>query len=72
LSTGVRTALNDVARLQTALQNAVNVDTGALDFSKLSKSFHSSNLSLEQLRKSMARLGPDGRAAFNTLAQSII
>jgi hypothetical protein len=47
LSTGVRTALSDVARLQTALQNAVNVDTGALDFSKLSKSFHSSNISLE-------------------------
>jgi hypothetical protein len=43
-----------------ALQKAVHVNTGQLDLSKFSTSLRRSNLTLEQLRVSMSKLGYEG------------
>jgi phage-related tail fiber protein len=46
--------------LKTHLQNATNVKTGALDFTKLNQSIQKSNMSISQYGQSLLKLGPAG------------
>ena len=57
--------------LQANLQNALNPDTGNLDFSKFSSSIAKSGNSIEGLSQSLLKLGPTGTKAFVNLADSI-
>lgn len=54
-----------------SLQEATNVNTGKLDLSKFSESLKRSGMSLEQYRKSLMTLGPEGQKAFVNLATAI-
>ena len=64
---GIRAA----SELQVHLQKAVNIDTGNLDFSKLSQSLKQSGTSLQQYATKLQGLGPTGQQAFQQLAQSV-
>lgn len=72
---GLTKELNDAttaaAELKIHLDQAVNVNTGNLDFSKLSESLKRSGKSLSVYGEQLQKLGPDGQKAFSQLAQSI-
>lgn len=72
---GLTKELNDAttaaAELKVHLDQAVNVNTGNLDFSKLSESLKRSGKSLSIYGEQLQKLGPDGQKAFSQLAQSI-
>ena len=59
------------ADLKIHLQNATNVKTGTLDFSKLNQSLKSSGVSLNQYAMQLQQLGPKGQEAFMQLARSV-
>ena len=65
-------ARSNVAQLQAMLKNAVNVDTGRLDLSKLNKSLQDSNMSLSTFRKSFSQLGEEGRNAFQQSTAAVL
>lgn len=68
-------SLNQAAQaareLQIHLGNAVNVNTGKLDLTKLNTSLKQSNQSLNQLSSSLVAAGTTGQQAFVKLANSI-
>lgn len=64
-------AVHAAAQLKVHLQNAVNQNTGNLDFSKLSESLKSSGTSLQAYGDKLRSLGPAGQQAFSSLAQSV-
>lgn len=72
---GLTKELNDattaVAELKAHLDQAVNVNTGNLDFSKLNESLKRSGKTLSAYGEQLQKLGPDGQKAFQQLAQSI-
>lgn len=72
---GLTKELNDAttaaAELKVHLDQAVNVNTGNLDFSKLSESLKRSGKTLSEYGEQLQKLGPDGQKAFQQLAQSI-
>ena len=72
LTQGTRTAIQNVNTLKVALENATNVDTGQLDFSKFNQSLKSAGLNISTLRRSMQTLGPEGTQAFGSLARSAL
>lgn len=57
--------------LQNHLQNAINVDTGRLDLTKLGMGFKKAGHDLEYFRSTLTAIGPDGQRAFNQLVASI-
>ena len=61
-----------VKEFQIKLQSAVDVDTGKLDLSKLSKSLKDSGKSLNDYKKAFTTLGNDGKNAFNSVTDAII
>ena len=68
----LRQARTNVAELENMLKNALNVDTGRLDLSKLNRSLSGSNKTLEQFRKSFSALGEEGRDAFSKITQAVL
>lgn len=72
---GLTKELNDAttaaAELKVHLDQAVNVNTGNLDFSKLSESLKRSGKTLSEYGEQLQKLGPDGQKAFQQLTQSI-
>ena len=67
----IREATSAAAELKVHLQNATNVNTGALDFSKLNQSLGQGEKSLGDYAQSLKSLGPEGQKAFMTLASSV-
>ena len=59
------------ADLKAHLQNATNVNTGTLDFSKLSQSLKQSGISLSEYAGKLQAIGPQGQQAFMSLARSV-
>lgn len=58
-------------QLKNHIQAAVNVDTGALDFSKLNASFQKSGTTITDYASKIAALGPTGQQALSQLASAI-
>ena len=67
----IQNATSAAAQLKVQLEKATNVDTGKLDLSKFVDSMNKSGMDLEQYRKQLSALGPEGSKAFMSLAQSI-
>ena len=65
-------AEQSVAKLQTAINNSLNMDTGRLDLSKFSNQLGQADLSIDSLAKDLSALGADGQKAFLNLANSVI
>ena len=71
LTSEITKATHAAAELKVHLKNATNVDTGALDFSKLTESIKKSGKNLEWYGEQIYSLGPKGRETFMSLADSI-
>ena len=67
----IQQAAKDAQQLQIHLQNALNVNTGKLDLSKLNTSLKTSKTSLTQLTSSLNACGPAGQQAFAKIAMAI-
>ena len=67
----IEAASKAAAELSVHLQQATNVRTGSLDFSKLNQSIKKSGTTLQQYGKSLQSLGPQGQQAFLSLAQAV-
>ena len=67
----LREASLAAADLKVHLEKATNVDTGTLDFSKLSQSIKQSGTSLNEYANKIKEIGPAGQQAFLSLAQSV-
>ena len=67
----VNKASKAIAELKMHLKNATNVNTGALDFTKLNESIGKSGMTLQQYGDKLRGLGPAGQQAFNALANSV-
>ena len=67
----LREASIAAAELKVHLDKAVNTDTGNLDFSKLNQSLKISNKTLDDYAKTLQEIGPEGKKAFLSLAQSV-
>ena len=69
--TQLQQASKQLLELQAHLKAATNVDTGALDFTKLNNSIRNSGKTLTQYGQQLLALGPQGKEAFAQLAQSV-
>ena len=69
--TKINQASKAAAELKVHLQNATNVKTGSLDFTKLNQSIKNSGSSLSQYAATLQSIGPTGQKAFILLAQSV-
>lgn len=72
LTKGVQEATQAASILQSALNNALNVDTGKFDFSKFNTTLKSAGMSLETIHNQLLQLGPDGQRAFIQMADAIV
>lgn len=72
LTKDIKVAREEAIKLQTALNNSVNVDTGKFDLSKFTKSLKLANTDLTQVRNNLIKLGPQGEQAFISLTKSIV
>lgn len=70
-SSNISNAIKDVAKLKVELQNAFNVDTGKLDFSRFSQGIKESGKQLKDYANSLSALGPEGNRAFMQIAQAV-
>ena len=59
------------AQLKNHIENAVNVDTGTLDFSKLNASFKKSGTTMVDYAQKIAAIGPTGQQALAKLATAV-
>ena len=59
------------SQLKQMLISATNVDTGKIDLGKFSMQLKQSNMTLETLGKSLAKMGPQGEKAFLKLTKAI-
>ena len=59
------------AKLQVQLSEAINPQTGTLDLGKFTESMKKSGMDLEQYKNQLVQLGPEGKQAFLSLADSI-
>ena len=64
-------ATTAAVELKTHLQNATNVQTGNLDFTKLNASIKKSGKSLAAYGQQLQNLGPAGQTAFMSLASAV-
>lgn len=60
------------AELKQHLKAAFNTETGTLDVGVLSNSLKQAGTSLEEYRIRLNKIGPEGRQAFNNIAQSVL
>ena len=67
----INEATKAAAELKIHLQNATNIKTGNLDFTKLNESIKQSGKSLVQYGEQLNSMGPQGQKAFMALAQSV-
>ena len=72
ISDEIEKATVAAAELKVHLQNATNVKTGTLDFSKLNQSIKTSGSNLNEYAAKLRNLGPEGQKAFMSLTQSVI
>ena len=72
ISDEIEKATVAAAELKVHLQNATNVNTGTLDFSKLNQSIKTSGSNLNEYAAKLRNLGPEGQKAFMSLTQSVI
>ena len=70
-TSNISKAKTEIAELQAKLQMATNVDTGKLDFTKLSASLKASNKTLGDQSRTLVSLGPEGEKAFLQLSKAI-
>ena len=68
----LKTATNAAAELKIHLEQATNVKTGTLDFSKLNQSLKNSKTSLVDYAKQLSAIGPEGQKAFQMLTQAVM
>lgn len=68
----LRKARQNVAELEIMLKNAVNVDTGRLDLSKLNRSLRKSDKTLGNFAASFSQLGDEGRDAFSKITAAVL
>ena len=68
----IQNAMVAAAELQAKLEGAVNVKTGKLDLGKFSESLKKGEKTLTDYARELNALGPAGRQAFQSLAQSVI
>ena len=71
LTPSIQQATNAAAELKVHLQNAMNVNTGTLDFGKFNNSIKQSGMTLSEYGAKLQSLGPKGQQAFMTLANSV-
>lgn len=67
----IREASNAAVELKMHLQNATNVKTGNLDFTKLNQSLKQSGVSLSSYAQKLQAMGPQGQKAFMQLTSSV-
>lgn len=67
----IKEAISETAKLEVALKQSMNMDTGKFDLSKFNDTLKKSGTSLQQLSAKLNAVGPEGRRAFMSLAQSI-
>ena len=67
----IQKAIHATAELKTHLEAATNVNTGKLDFTKLTQSIKKSGKSLDEYASHLASLGPTGQQAFKDLAHAV-
>ena len=60
------------SKLQTVLNQSMNVKTGNLDLTKFSEGLNKAGLKIEDLGRKLDKLGPEGQKAFMSLTQSIV
>lgn len=72
LTKSLSEAQDQAAKLRAALRDAVDVDTGKFDLSKFQHSLNKAGTSLETLRDTIGKAGPEGAKTFMALADSIV
>lgn len=60
------------AQLSISLKNATNVNTGKLNLTQFSSELQKSGMKLEDYRKQLSALGPEGETTFLNLAKSVM
>ena len=68
----VQGANKAIAELSTHLQQATNMRTGTLDFSKFNQSIKQSGTSLQEYGRTLMSLGSQGQQAFMSLTQAVM
>ena len=71
LTKNIKEASNAAIELKQHLQNATNVNTNTLDFSKLNQSIAASGTTLSAYGRKLQSIGPEGQKAFMALASSV-
>lgn len=71
LTKDLKEASAAATELQAHLQRATNMETGALDFTKLNQSLASGKKSLADYGHALLQIGPDGEKAFLQLTKSV-
>ena len=71
MAQSLQQAAQKAVELKVALNNATNVDTGKLNFSKFSQELQRNKMSLQDYAMQLKKLGPEGVQAFSQLANSI-
>ena len=71
IASNIKEATNAAAELKVHLENATNVKTGTLDFSRLSQSIKASGKDLNDYAAQLKNMGPAGQKAFMSLASAI-
>ena len=72
LTPEIQKAMVAAGELQAKLEHATNLKTGKLDLTAFSESLKKGGVSLQEYANQLNALGPAGRKAFTSLAQSII
>ena len=67
----IQQAAQAAQSLQVHLQNAMNVNTGKLDLTKLNLSLKQAGLNLHELSAKITAIGPQGQMAFMKLANAV-
>jgi hypothetical protein len=62
-------AAQEVGKFSTILREAINIDTGKLDLSKLNAGLKDANTSLPKMANSFKALGSDGVKAFANIVK---
>lgn len=71
LSEDLKKASTAAATLKEQLRAATDVNTGKLDLGKFTQSMKQSRYSIQEYKKALVSLGPEGAQSFSKLAQAI-
>lgn len=72
MSKEILEASNAAIKLRTILEEATHVNTGQLNLKSFTKSLKESGMTLQDYKRQLEAIGPQGAEAFNSLANSII